>query len=487
MKQFFTVVIIIISGFCASAQHRQFQKLYSTTGPTNQGVAVIEQGNGDIIMCGVRSVPIGSGQYIANILLVRTDKHGDTIWTKELGTQSDRELSLAMEQLPGSDLIIVGSINVPPNAATMDALVIRCDTSGSVIWQKQYGGPFQDYATGVAIDNSHIVVCGVTSPDTSANTDVWLLKLDMNGDTLWTRSFGDTVLDEATDIATVNGEYYISGSTYLYTGNGPHLDSRLLKIDANGNELWSRTYGVTDRLDIARSIEPAIYNGVVDGLVFTGITNVEYTQSGVLYGDLQLVKIDTSGNVIWSKPINGSPYRREGTDIKQLSNEDFIITGFELNATIQSQELYVAKVSNTGTLIWDTAYSTFDSSYASFSVGVCQDGGWLVTGAVFTPSQPVRYVFLAKFLPHNLNVQSVPDNIYNVDIYPNPTQSHFTVKTDLDIDGNKLRLINIDGKVVYEAIYTSGNMINVTAIPKGHYIVELRTTSGIIREKLWIK
>ena len=213
MKQFFAIVLIVFSCYSAFAQHREFQKLYSTSGPTNLGCEAIEQANGDILLCGIRSVPTGGGGYVGNVILMRTDKRGNTIWTKELGTPVDRELAFAMEQLPGSDLIIVGSINTPPNAVTMDALIIRCDTAGNIKWQKRYDDTLQNAALSLAIDGNSIIVCGDTYPDSNYNSDLWLLKLDMNGDTLWARSFGDTSLDDPRDVAVVNGEYYVARTT----------------------------------------------------------------------------------------------------------------------------------------------------------------------------------------------------------------------------------------------------------------------------------
>lgn len=485
MKQVFTAILILLSSYFASAQHLEFQKLYSTTGPTNQGSEIIEEANGDLIFCGVRSVPVGPGQYIANIILVKTDSNGDTLWTKELGTTTDRELSLAMVQLHDYDLVIVGSINVPPDATTMDALVIRCDVAGNVKWQKRYGGNMQDYATGIAIDGLNLIISGITYSYGSGNSDAWILKLDDNGDTVWTRTYGGVEADEAWDVAVVNGEYYVTGGTYSFS-NGQYNDAWLIKLDNNGNKLWQKIYGVKDKVDLALALEPAMKNSVTDGLVFAGVTNTEETQPNNSFGDLFFVKVDTAGNVVWDKSIKGTPYRREGLDIKQLADESFVIAGFLLEPSVQSQQLYVIKTDNAGVVMWDTAYGTNDSSYIVSGIGITQDGGWAVTGAVFTPNQPIRYIFVAKFLPFGNGVVNISCNEPDIKLYPNPAHRHFTVKTGSDIEVHKIRIVNIDGRVVYKDENVADRNVDVSALPAGYYIVELDTGKGIQQQKLVI-
>ncbi len=486
MKHILCTLFALLAIYQTQAQKVDFQKLYSTTGPTNQGSDVVELSNGDFIVCGVRSVPMGGVQYIGNIILLRLDNKGDTVWTKEIGTATDRELALGMTQLPNSDLVIVGSINIPPDATTTDALIIRVDVNGNVIWQKRYGGSMQDYVAGVAVDNNHIIVCGQTNSYGAGDTDAWLLKLDMNGDTVWTSTFGGTAFDDSWDVVVVNGEYYIAGGTYSFA-NGQYDDAWIVKVDGSGKEVWKKSYGVQNKVDWAWALEADINNGIADGLVFVGINNTEENQPGNANGNLYFMKIDLAGNVVWNRTIVGTPWRREGIDIKQTKDRGFVIAGYKLEPSVQSQQLYVVRTNNAGYVMWDTAYGQSDSSYTPSGVTVTSDGGWIVTGAVFTPGQQIRYIFVTKFSGGGTSIETTLQEASDVIVFPNPAESQFYVKTTGGDYINRIIITNIDGRVVQDIQYKLKKEVALKILTQGNYIVDVYTENGVTRQKLLVK
>lgn len=485
MKQLFTLFIALMA--CQSyGQHVSFQKLYSTTGPTNQGTEILEQPNGDLLICGIRSVPMTTGQYIANIYLLRVDTKGDTVWTKEIGTSNDRELAYGMTQLPNGNVIIVGSINIPPDAATMDGLVVCTDANGTVLWQKRYGGNNTDYFTDITYDGQYLVASGITQSFGAGDADAWIVKMDTSGDTLWTRTNGGTLTDDAWGITNAYGDYYITGGTYSFA-NGQFDDAWVVKINASGDMLWRKTYGVKDRVDWAWSINTVQAGGAVDGFVLTGVTDTEENQPGNALGNLNFLKIDTAGNIVWNKPIGGtggSNWRREGFDAKQMPNGNFVLCGFKLEPSIQSQQLYIVQTNSTGDVIWDTAYGTSDSNYYASALTLTQDGGWAVTGYVFHPAQPIRYIYVTKFQPGNAGIgEAISTN--DVVVYPNPAM-HGKVNISVkNITVDKVIVRSVDGRMTTEITGRHGSY-EVEVDKPGMYLVEIITEKGVIRKKLTV-
>lgn len=487
MKHYVLVMMAVCIAFSsANAQQLAFKKLYSTNGPSNQGSAIIEQSNGDLIVCGIRSVPAGT-QYIANIYLFRVNAQGDTLWTKEIGTSTDRELAYNMMQLPDGDLVITGSINLPPNGDP-DALIVCTDNTGNVLWQKTYGGPQNDLATDAVFDGNHIIVCGRTESFGAGDADAWLLKLNMTGDTIWTKTYGGTEFDDAWSIQVTDNHYYFTGGTYSFA-NGQFDDAWVVKTDTAGNEIWHKEYGLANRVDWAWEMCPVVNNGIVDGFAITGIKDTEETQPGNAQGSLLFIKIDTAGNVLWDKSISAQGaqrWRREGYNINQLPDGGFLISGYKLEPAVQSQQLYVVKTNGTGDVIWEASSGTFDSSYSTFDMTVTADGGGAITGAVFTPGQQIRYIYVLRFKPNNTSVQMLINGA-DVQVFPNPAGKEVTVRVPENVQLEKVLLYSLDGKLCGKYDHIAAGEVRLNVGQTGIFILEIHTDKGVTNRKLLVQ
>ncbi len=484
MKRYVLFILAVCFTFTlANAQALTFKKLYSTNGPSNQGSSIIEQSNGDLIVCGIRSVPIGT-QYIASIILFRINNSGDTLWTKEIGTSTDRELAYNMIQLPNGNLVITGSVNQPPTGDP-DALIVCTDNSGNVIWQKKYGGPQNDVATNAIYDGSHIIVCGRTESFGAGNADAWLLKLNTSGDTVWTKTYGGNEFDDAWSIQVTDNHYYFTGGTYSFA-NGQFDDAWVVKTDTAGKEIWHKEYGVANRVDWAWEMCPVLTNGIVNGFALTGVKNTEETQPGSAQGSLLFIKIDTAGNILWDKSISASgtqQWRREGYNVNQLANGGFVISGYKLEPTVQSQQLYVVTTDASGNIISDTAFGTSDSSYTANGMALTTDGGWAITGSVFTPGQQIRYIYVTRFKPVNATVNTLI-NSADVMIFPNPAGREVTVSVPANVQLETVLLYSVDGKLCGTYNQIGGSEVKLDIMQTGIFILEIHTNKGVVKSKV---
>ncbi|MBA3706130.1 MAG: hypothetical protein H0W84_09595, partial [Bacteroidetes bacterium] len=125
----------------------------------------------------------------------------------------------------------------------MDIYVVKTDNMGVPIWTKSYGGNKVEYANSMleTSDGNYFIV-GYSQSYGGGDYDIYLIKIKPNGDTLWTKTYGDWGNDQGNEIIpTADGNYIIIGtSNGLATSN---YDALMLKIDIDGNEKWKKNYG----------------------------------------------------------------------------------------------------------------------------------------------------------------------------------------------------------------------------------------------------
>ncbi|HIP88413.1 MAG TPA: hypothetical protein EYH24_00155, partial [Thermococcus paralvinellae] len=168
-------------------------------------------------------------------------------WVKEF-----KGKAYAVALAPNGDIIVAG-ITDSFGAGSNDVWVLRLDENGNVKWQKTYGGSGSDWAEAVTITpNGDIIVVGETRSFGVGGLDVWVLQLDENGNVKWQKTYGGTKSDWAWAVAiTPNGDIIVAGITWSF-GAGED-DFWVLRLDEEGNIKWQKTYGGWG-VDLARAV-----------------------------------------------------------------------------------------------------------------------------------------------------------------------------------------------------------------------------------------
>jgi len=169
-------------------------------------------------------------------------------WLKTYGVKGNGEdHGKVVVQTSDGGYVIVGCTGSEPSHGGYDVWLIKTDANGDTLWTRTYGGTSYDYGYSViqTSDGGYMIV-GSTSSFGTGGYDVWLIKTDANGDTLWTRVIGYSGgRDEGWAVQqTSDGGYIIVGYTSSFGSGG--YDVWLIKTDANGDTLWMRTYGGTN-------------------------------------------------------------------------------------------------------------------------------------------------------------------------------------------------------------------------------------------------
>jgi hypothetical protein len=294
----------------------------------------------------------------------------DTLWTQTFGGGS-ADFGHSVQQTSDGGFIIAGYTEILfPN---FDIYLIKTDASGTEQWTQTFGGSSRDYGESVQqTGDGGYIIAGYTDSYGAGNDDVWLIKTDADGDSVWTQIFGGLAVDRAYSVQqTGDGGYIITGSTSSY-GAGDY-DVYLIKTDASGIEQWSQTFGGNQH-DYARSVQQT-----EDG----GYIIAGYTSSyGAGNSDVWLIKTDASGIEQWTQTFGGSS-RDYGESVQQTDDGGYIIAGSVESWGLDSSDVYLIKTDASGIEQWSQTFGEIGLMLLDYGHSVQQtgDGGYIIAGS----------------------------------------------------------------------------------------------------------
>ena len=202
-------------------------------------------------------------------------------------------------------------------------LLVKTDINGVEQWNQNFGGTGDDRGMSVRQTNDGgYIVCGGTTSNTAGpwDSDVYLIKTDINGVEQWQKTFGGTSNDLGSSVKqTTDGGFIICGVTESFNTlnlNGAY-SVYLIKTDGNGNELWNKTFGGTNE-ERGYSVQQTTDGGyIISGTTLSFANGI---------ADVYLIKTDGSGNELWNKTFGGT-YEDVGVDVQQTTDGGYIITG----------------------------------------------------------------------------------------------------------------------------------------------------------------
>ena len=359
------VFVFAIIGLSTTAQIT-FQKSFEGAG-AEFGKDVKQTTDGGYIITGSTS-SFGAGS--SDVYLIKTDASGDTLWTKTFGgTVNDGGNSV--QQCTDGGYIIAGYTS-SFGADSTDVYLIKTDANGDTLWTKTFGGTDDDAGNSVqqTTDGGYIIA-GSASSFGAGSSDVYLIKTDAYGDTLWARTFGGTVDDEGNSVQQcTDGGYIIAGSTSSF-GAGSS-DVYFIKTDASGDTLWAKTFGGTAN-DRGSSVQQCMDGGYI----ITGSTSSSGSSG------FYLIRTDTSGVTLWTKAIGGTV---SGSSVQQTTDGGYIVAGTRVNIASRTSYVFLVKTNSIGVVLWAKVFSPPARASGS-SVQQTTDGGYIITGSKSWPGQ----------------------------------------------------------------------------------------------------
>lgn len=328
--------------------NQEWQKVYGGS-DDDRGQEIINTSDGGYAIIGSSKsqdgdVSLNSG--FNDFWVLKISNSGNLIWEKSFGySGSDNGFSIIQTQDNG--YLIAGVIDVTSSDgqgnnrlninrhAGGDYWVIKINSVGNLQWSRYFGGSFTDtsYALSETQTGNFIIVGSSDSDDIDINNnkgtyDFWVLKISSSGDLIWEKSFGGSEIDEARDITiTENGDFLIVGDsrsvdTDVLYNNGA-ADIWIIKINADGQLIWEKTYGGTS-FDGVQSIQKTLNNYyIVAGNSRSSDVNLENNNG---QNDAWFFKIDSQGVLKWQNSVGGSDIDLL-MDIVELENGTIIAVG----------------------------------------------------------------------------------------------------------------------------------------------------------------
>ena len=333
-------------------------------GSYDYGRSILQTADGGYISAGNTST---LGNQNGDVLLLKVDESGIEQWIHSLTFSPSDRANMVLENSE-SGYIVVGNTISPVNESK-DILVLKTNQSGHVEWFNRYGSTEdQEGHSILSLSNGEYIICGQSIDENTGFNMLYLLKIDSEGNEVWEQKFGGNREDYGYSIIETNdGSLLITGMTE--SSGDMSGDALLLKVDLDGNEIWQRTYGGTDR-DLSRSI---VSTG--NGYIMVGNTS----SYGSGNNDIFAIKVNHEGTQEWSNTYGGS-----GTDIGRAiiktSDGSFVIAGYTDSFGENSGfNVWLLKIDALGNLLWDKTFGG-DGNDRALSANQSSDGGFILTG-----------------------------------------------------------------------------------------------------------
>jgi hypothetical protein len=269
-------------------------------------------------------------------------------------------------QFSDGSYVLAGTTNsfgVAPN----DAYIVKLDVNGNLLWTKVIGGSGDEGCSEVVEDrDGGILIIGVTTSFGAGGSDFYVIKLTTAGTLLWTKTFGTAANEDGNGmVLTADGGYAISGNT-IVSGN---YDYYIIKLSSTWAVQWSKRIGgsgTETAVDLAYTPD--------NGFIIGGFT----TSFGAGGNDFYAVKLDASGSLVWTKTIGG-PATDKCYGFSGTSDGGCIMSGYTLSYGAGSYDNYFVKLSSTGGVQWAEAEG---GNLTETSLGIVQttDGNYASSG-----------------------------------------------------------------------------------------------------------
>ena len=227
-----------------------------------------------------------------------------------------------------------------------DVMVVRLDAHDAVLWAKRIHGPGRDFAEGACIGpDGSIYVAGYTTSLGEGVEDAFVLRLDAEGDLLWTTTVGGDDYDAAFDVCpSALGGVAVCGLTF---SRGAGLSDLLVfEVNAEGTVLWERVIG-GEKLERGESIHP-----LADGGYILGGGSSTRSAGNV---DMYAVRVAAGGGVIWEKKFGRRVYDLASSAVP-LQDGGFLLTGHGDLEGSEAMALTVIKIDADGNALWTSRF-----------------------------------------------------------------------------------------------------------------------------------
>ncbi len=356
----------------------------------------------------------GEGNF--DVWLIKTDSEGDTLWTKTYGWLGE-DRGFSVDQTADGGYIVAGYTS-SYGAGGLDMWLVRTDSAGDSLWTKTFGGLYWDWATSVQqTSDGGFILTGMTDTSGTGDWDVCLVKTDINGEAEWVRLFGADNCDNGMSVCqTDDGGYIVLSDTYSY-GAGSS-DFWLIKTDGNGISLWTKTFGGSD-CERSHSVRQTADGGYIIAGDTKSYGSGDY--------DVWLVKTDSSGESEWTRTFGGVD-EDCGCSVRQTDDDGYVVAGYTESIGAGNFDVWLVRTDDTGDTVWSKTIGG-ENLDRGRSIDLTSDGGFIVAGSTYDYFAGEYNVFLIKLGPETSISQQpgLTPELSDIHTYPNPFSFSATI------------------------------------------------------------
>jgi len=420
----------------------------------------------------------GYGATDAYLILV--DSMGQKVWEKTYGgVMSDVAKAIVVNPVD-SGFIFTGYTGSIGNGG-YDVYVVRTDKNGNLIWQKSFGGLDWDFGNDIVMGpDGNVVICGYTYNSKYGQKDGYILKVNSaDGVLIWEKKYGGSNHDElASVIYTSDGLISLCGTK---TSNGIDNDFWLLKLNLAGDSVLSKS--VTSFTTNEKCFD--FIENKNNELVFCGALDTTVSMSGKYSS--YLIRTDLTGGFLSQVNFtNGAIPEERFSSVCNVKNQFEICMVRKIYQGVFKLNCQPFKTQNDFTYLAATTYGD-DEDDELFNIENCSDNGFIMTGYAKSYGAISEDVFLIKLDSTVFGAQSVvgvPSNTpsFMKDVYYNNNTIYFENNNLMQID---ISIYNIVCDLVQQSISTSGSC-KVTEHPQGIYFAVIRKENSFKKLKFII-
>jgi hypothetical protein len=254
----------------------------------------------------------------------------------------------------------------------MDIYLVRTDAGGELLWERTYGGPRSEYGWAMAptTDGGYVLV-GQSNSFGEGAEDGYLVKVDAQGEEIWSQTFGGPEEDRLFSVDQGSeGGFVLTGTTRSFgEGDRGNRDAYVVKTDDAGEVVWTQVFG--EALD---DVGHAVRQTGDGGYIVTGYSRSFDAQNY----DTWLIKTDEAGGLSW-QTFYGGPGDDRAIYGEQTADGGYIFTGYTRNFGAVSWDVFLVRTDPSGEVIW---HSTFGDTAedTGYTVKQTADGGFILTG-----------------------------------------------------------------------------------------------------------
>ncbi|MDP8240961.1 MAG: T9SS type A sorting domain-containing protein [Candidatus Hatepunaea meridiana] len=420
--------------------------------------------------------------------LVKTDEQGEAIFSQTYSCDGGADCRSIL-QTEDDGFILAGT-----KGSTIWELgfyIIRTDEDGEVVWSRTYEEGFSDcYSICPTYDGGYLLAgLAYTGFPDDINGDAVVLRINADGDSLWSQTWGGDEFDFFTNVtATSDSGYVLVGGTGSFDLES--LSGYIVMLDSNLEEQWSCTYdnnGLYNSFNSSVEVE----NG---GFAMAGYCDVPEQD----YSDYQLVRIDSEGELIWRRSFGGEEHET-CLSITETNDHCFALAGDSNSFSDENNEedenefdFYLVKCDDDGSEVWSCTFGGEEWDGCSAVIQL-NDGSFALAGYTKSFGAGESDMWLVKTgldpvsVPHITN-PALPNGITLLSPYPNPFNNRMQIGFNIEQPGMvSLDIFDISGRCIttlFEGFTASGSqtlMWDASSASAGEYLMKLSSSNGQIR------